>query len=242
MNTTTPNIDEIKLKFINILSKSGWSSQLKSFFYSDDFKKIIDNLILLRKENIRFTPPLKSVFKTFEDCSFNNLKVVILGEDPYNKINTANGVAFCCEISNKIQPDLKYILGAVNRTVYNIDNVKDLNLSLKHWSEQGVLLLNTALTCEINKSVSHYEIWKDFITYIIDIINSRKDKIIFLLLGERSQEFEDLIDQEKHYIIKTSHPNSAVYANEKNWDCNDCFNKCNKIIEIEKGIKEIIKW
>lgn len=236
MNTTIPNIDEIKLKFIEMLSQSGWSAQLRAFLYSEDFDKTLNDLYLLKEEGKRFTPPLKTVFKAFEDCSFENTKVVVLGQDPYPQIGVANGVAFCCELTGKVQPSLKYMLGAVNRTVHGVDNVEDLNPSLKHWTEQGVLLLNTSLTCEIGKPASHYEIWKEFITYVIDILNTRKDKLVFLLLGKRAQEFEDLIDENKHHIVKASHPASAAYAHQKMWDCSDCFNKTNELLT------DKIKW
>lgn len=236
MNTIIPNIEEIKLKFIEKLSESKWSSQLRGFLYSKDFDKILNDLYLLKEEGKRFTPPLKTIFKTFEDCKFDDIKVVVLGQDPYPQLGVANGVAFCCELPGKVQPSLKYILGAVNRTVYGVDNVEDLNPSLKHWTEQGVLLLNTSLTCEIGKPTSHYEIWKEFITYVIDILNTRKDKLVFLLLGKRAQEFEDLIDEEKHFIVKASHPASAAYAHQRMWDCLDCFNKVNELLT------EKIKW
>lgn len=236
MELKVPNIEEIKLKFIDILSESEWSYQLKGFLYSQEFTKILESLYDLKSEDKRFTPPLKTVFKAFQDCKFDDVKVVILGQDPYPQLGVANGVAFCCELTGKVQPSLKYILGAVNRTVYGVDSVEDLNPSLRHWTEQGVLLLNTSLTCEIGKPASHYHIWSDFITYVIDILNTKKEKIVFLLLGKRAQEFEDLIDEEKHFIVKASHPASAAYAHQRMWDCSDCFNACNELLT------EKIKW
>jgi len=236
MNTTIPNIEEIKLKFIELLNESGWSSQLRAFLHSQEFTNIIEKLWLLKTDDRRFTPPLKTVFKAFQDCKFDDVKVVILGQDPYSQLGVANGVAFCCELPGKVQPSLRYILKAVNRTVYLRDEKEELNPSLKHWTEQGILLLNTSLTCEIDKPASHYEIWNDFITYVIDVLNTRKEKLVFLLLGKRAQEFEDLIDTEKHYVVKASHPASAAYANERMWNNNDCFNKINELLT------EKIKW
>jgi uracil-DNA glycosylase len=237
MNTTIPNFEEIKVKFIDILSESGWSAELKSYLYSHEFDLALNMLYRLKQEDKRFTPPLKTVFKAFEDCPFDKIKVVVLGQDPYPQIGVANGVAFCCSLPGKVQPSLRYILKAINKTVYDKDVPnEELNPSLAHLTEQGVLLLNTSLTCEIGKPASHYHIWNEFITYVIDRINSKKENIVFLLLGKRAQEFEDLIDEDKHHVVKASHPASAAYAKDSVWDCSDCFNKVNELLT------EKIKW
>ena len=102
MELKVPNIEEIKLKFIDILSESGWSYQLKGFLYSQEFTKILEMLYDLKSEGKRFTPPLKTVFKAFQDCKFDDVKVVILGQDPYSQLGVANGVAFCCELTGAL--------------------------------------------------------------------------------------------------------------------------------------------
>ena len=81
MESKVPNIDEIKLKFIEYLIESGWSPQLKGFLYSQEFSKILEMLYDLKSEDKRFTPPLKTVFKAFQDCKFDDVKVVVLGQD-----------------------------------------------------------------------------------------------------------------------------------------------------------------
>lgn len=232
MIAQVPNLNEIKLKFIEFLEESGWSSQFKTFIHSDDFTQIINKLYVLKEDGKRFTPPLKNVFKAFEHCKYNETRVVILGQDPYNQFGVANGVAFCCENIPKPQVSLKFILKSIYKTVYpELEIPQTLNPSLRYLSEQGVLLLNTALTCEIGKSASHYEIWESFINYAIDTLNHKKDKLVFILLGKRAQEYEDMIDEDKHFIIKASHPASAAYGNNDQWDCNDCFNKCNEYLK-----------
>ena len=239
MQTTVPNLNEIKSKFLEWLAQSGWNG-LRGFINSGEFDSIINKLYELKQSGVRFTPPIKNVFKTFQDCKYNNLKVVVLGQDPYPQFGIANGVAFCCENSTYAQPSLKYILKSIYSTVYPDLTIPDkLPTSLSYLSEQGVLLLNTALTCEIGKPASHYEIWKHFIAYAIDMLNNIDKSLVFILLGKRAQEYEDLID-DKHYIIKASHPASAAYANDFKWDCNDCFNKCNQILE-NSNIQKI-KW
>lgn len=238
MNLEIPNLLKIKSKFIEILYD--WP-QLKPFIHSDDFTDIINKLYKLKLEDKYFTPKLKDLFKAFEYSSFEQTKVVVLGQDPYNQIGVANGVAFCCENLSKPQVSLKFILRSIYTTVHPELNIPDiLNPSVKYLCDQGVLMLNTALTCEIGKSASHYEIWKNFINYTIDILNHKKENLVFILLGKRAQEYEDMIDEEKHCIIKASHPASAAYNNNEYWDCNDCFNKCNNYLKTFN--KQTIKW
>ena len=226
------DIEKIKLKFIDTLNESGWSTLLKSFIHSEDFTKIISELYKLREDGKRFTPQLKYVFKAFEDCSFDNTRVVILGNDPYPEFDIANGVAFCCQNYGKVNYPLRLILNEIYATVYPSETIPlKYNPSLSHWSQQGILLLNTSLTCQINKNITHYYIWKDFITYVIDVLNTKKEELSFLLLGERAQEFEDLIDSDKHHIIKASHPDIAVLGRKRAWDSEDCFNKLNNTLK-----------
>lgn len=239
METTQINLEEIKEKLIKKFEGTGWDIKLRSFIKSSDFSKIIENLYNQKLEGKRFTPPLKHVFRAFEECSLDKLKVVIIGQDVYPHLGVADGIAFSCSLTGKAQPSLKNILKEVNKTVYN-DEVISEDVDLKRWANQGVLMLNTALTCQIDKVGSHYDVWKDFITYVIDMINLTNSGIIFILLGAKAQELESLIG-DNHYILKATHPASAVYTGGT-WDCNDVFNKANAIIEKCNGKDFKIKW
>jgi uracil-DNA glycosylase len=175
MDYKIPNINEIKLKLFDSLLKSGWNN-LKFFINSSDFDKILFQLYSLKQENKRFTPPIKDVFKTFEECTYDNLKVIILAENPYEHLGVANGLAFCCNNTQKIKLDLKNFVKSIYKTVYSeLEMPETINPSLSYLTEQGVLLLNTSLTCEIDKKTSHYNIWKEFISYFIDSINTKKE-------------------------------------------------------------------
>jgi uracil-DNA glycosylase len=239
MEQSTINLEEIKEKLIKKFEGTGWDIKLRSFIKSDDFSKIINNLYDQKLEGKRFTPPLKYVFRAFEECPLNKLKVVIVGQDVYPHLGVADGIAFSCSLTGKAQPSLKNILKEVNKTVYNEENVSE-DVDLKRWANQGVLLLNTALTCQIDKVGSHYDIWKDFVAYVIDMLNLTNSGIIFILLGAKAQELESLIG-DNHYVLKASHPASAVYTGGT-WDCNDVFNKCNAIIEKCNGKDFKIQW
>ena len=234
------NLEEVKLKLIERLQPSGWAHMLRGFVQSSDFDKILEVLYKLRENGKRFTPPLKQVFAAFEYCPINKLKVIMIGQDPYPHFGVADGIAFSCSNTMKPQPSLKNIFEAVNATVYKDYPQYDMDPNLKRWAEQGVLLLNSALTCEIDKVGSHYSIWKDFIAYTLDMLNFTDSGLIFVLMGKQAQELEPLIGP-NHHIIKVSHPASAAYT-KTTWDCGDMFNQINKIITGQNGPEYKINW
>ena len=233
------NLEEIKLKLIEKLKPSGWANKLKGFIQSSDFDKILETLYKLREDGKRFTPPLKQVFRAFEECPIDKLKVIMIGQDPYPHFGVADGLAFSCSNTGKAQPSLKNIFEAIEYTVYEqFPTYQDTNLT--RWANQGVLLLNSALTCQVDKVGSHYAVWQEFIAYTMDILNFTDTGLIFVLMGKQAQELEGLIGQH-HYIIKVSHPASAAYT-KTTWDCGDMFNEINKIINGQNGPTFKINW
>jgi uracil-DNA glycosylase len=235
----TVNLEEIKEKLIEKLQPSGWASKLRGFIQSSDFDKVLETLYKLREDGKRFTPPLKQVFRAFEECPVNKLHVVIIGQDPYPHFGVADGIAFSCANTGKAQPSLTKIFEAVEHTVYD-DYPTHQDPDLTRWANQGVLLLNSALTCEIDKVGSHYNVWKEFIAYVMDILNFTNAGLIFVLMGKQAQELEGLIG-EHHYIIKTTHPAYASYTKQA-WDCENMFNEINKIITGQNGPEFKINW
>jgi uracil-DNA glycosylase len=233
------NLEEIKLKLIDRLQTSGWASKLRGFIQSSDFDKILQTLYKLREDGKRFTPPLKQVFRAFEECPVNKLHVIIIGQDPYPNFGVADGLAFSCANTGKPQPSLQKIFEAVEHTVYQ-DYPTHQDPDLTRWANQGVLLLNSALTCEIDKVGSHYNVWKEFIAYAMDILNFTDSGLIFVLMGKQAQELEGLIG-EHHHIIKTTHPAYASYTKQA-WDCENMFNEINKIITGQNGPEFKINW
>ena len=234
-----PNLEEIKEKLIEKLKPTGWAHKLKGFVYSSDFEQIIKKLYDLRQEGKRFTPPLKHVFTAFEECSLDKLRVVLIGQDPYPQINVADGIAFSCGLTGIPQPSLKEIFKQIEKTVYE-EWPSHQDPNLKRWAHQGVLLLNNALTCQIDKPGTHTAIWKDFISYTIDMLNHTNSGLVFILLGKPAQELEQIIGQ-NHYILKASHPATSSYTG-RDWDCNNVFNEANKIIKDMNGPSFCINW
>lgn len=237
--TQQVNLEEIKIKLIEKLRPSGWADKLKGFLQSSDFDKVLETLYNMREDGKRFTPPLKQVFRAFEECPHDKLKVIMIGQDPYPYLGVADGLAFSCSNTPKVQPSLKNIFEAIDSTVYDNER-REYNPDLTRWANQGVLLLNSALTCQVDKIGSHYAVWSEFITYVLDILNFTNSGLIFVLMGKQAQELESMIG-DHHHIIKVSHPASAAYTKTV-WDCGNLFNECNKIINGQNGPTFKINW
>ena len=224
------DLNEIRDKLTDRLRPSGWADKLKGFVFSSDFDKIIEGLYTLRESGKRFTPIVKHSMRAFEECPYKDLKVVIIGQDPYPTLSIADGVAFSCSLSQRAQPSLEYIFNAL--TAEGIEHSS--NPDLTRWANQGVLLLNYALTCEVNKPGTHYELWKDFMAYTLDMINAYPEPLVFIFMGKKAQELMPLIGDRHHKII-TSHPVSASYSG-KQWDSRNCFTETNEKLDENKRI------
>jgi uracil-DNA glycosylase len=231
------DIEEIKQKMFDKLQPSGWGQALKPFIFSGDFDKILSQLALLAKDGKRFTPPLKSIFRAFEECPIDQLKVVIVGQDPYPQLGIADGISFSCGITNVPQPSLKYIFGAIERTVYEgYPSYQDPNLT--RWSNQGILMLNTALTTTVGKSGQHYHIWKPFTAFLFDYLTWNKNGLVYIYLGKEAKDWSDCVSDNNHKLF-ASHPASAAYNKFRNWDSQEVFNKTNEIVEKMHNVKLI---
>jgi uracil-DNA glycosylase len=226
------NLEEIKQKMFDKLEPSGWGRVFKSFIFSSEFDDILNKLWTLSQEDKRFTPPLKQVFRAFEECPYDSLKVVIVGQDPYPQLGVADGVSFSCSNTGRLQPSLKYILGEVNRTVYNGHEVST-DVDLTRWANQGVLMLNTALTTEVGKIGSHYDIWKPFTAYLLDWLSNYNTGVIYVYMGKKAEEWS-VLTGDNNYKFYVKHPASAAYSGGK-WDCMDVFNKISSIVETNSG-------
>jgi uracil-DNA glycosylase len=233
---TETEINEIKQKMFAKLESSGWDKVFKSFIFSSEFTDILSKLYELSIADKRFSPTLKQVFRAFEECPYDDLKVVFIGQDPYPQLGVADGISFSCSNTNKLQPSLKFILQEVDRTVYG-NHVISEDLDLKRWSNQGILMLNTALTVEVGKIGSHYDIWKPFTAYLLDWLNNYNPGLIYVYMGKKAEEWSELT-KDNNYKFTVKHPASAAYNGSK-WDSNDIFNKISKLVEENNG-QEII--
>lgn len=227
----TIDINHIREKLIDKLKFNGWYKAIRLFMYSSDFDNLIGTLYEEVNTGLRFTPPLKNIFNAFELTSYDDTKVIILGQDPYPQLNTADGIAFSCSIKSKPEKSLQFIFKALHGTQWD-----SCNPDLKRWCKQGVLPLNTAFTTQIGKVGTHYDLWKPFTTQLLDHINQHMD-CIFILMGKKAEEWEPLLDKQK--IFKVTHPASAAYKGGE-WDCKNVFNNVNT--ELKKRDKSSIIW
>ena len=215
------DIDDYKQIIFNKLEPSGWGRVLKPFIFSLEFTKILTDLYHMSNSGQRFTPPLRDVFRAFEECPYDELKVVMVGQDPYPTLGVADGIAFSCSKSEKEQPSLRFMLDEAQKMYPFYDRPLDL----KRWSNQGVLLLNTALTTEVGNIGSHYDIWKLFTTYLLDWLNINNSGLVYVYMGKKAEEWSSITnDSNIKYFVK--HPASAAY-NGSNWDSGDIFNLIN---------------
>jgi uracil-DNA glycosylase len=225
-NKQKMDLQEIKQKMFTKLEPSGWGRVFKSFIFSGDFDDILTKLYTLSQADKRFTPPLKQVFRAFEECPYNKLQVVIIGQDPYPQLGVADGISFSCSNTGKLQPSLRYVLDEVNRTVYN-GHPGSLDTDLTRWANQGVLMLNTALTVEVGKIGSHYDIWKKFTAYLLDWLNTHDTGLVYVYLGKKAEEWSELTDDVANTKYFLKHPASAAYSGGR-WDSDSVFMKIQK--------------
>lgn len=229
-NNTPPSgisTEQITEKLQEMLKPSEWYNLLKGFLVSEDFYKIVQTLEQQVSDNKRFTPPLKQVFKAFQECPLDKLKVVIVGEEPYHQMGVADGIAFSCGNTLKRETALRYIHKAIIDTVYKGEkDIKELNCNLANWSNQGVLLLNLALTTEINKPGRHFLLWRAFSQYLFDMLNAKKEPIVWVFLGEKAESYSELVG-DHHVKLFASHPMSASEMKQSTWDCDNLFYKIN---------------
>lgn len=191
-------MDKIRLQINN-----NWAEALADEF-SKDYYSSLENF--LKKEELDNTifPKKEDIFNAYNITDINNVKVVILGQDPYHGINQSHGLAFSVNDGIKFPPSLRNIFKELLDDV-GCKEPKSGNLS--SWAKQGVMLLNTVLTVQANNAGSHQgRGWEEFTDATIKIINQRCCNVVFILWGKPAQSKVKLIDSTKHLILKAPHP------------------------------------
>lgn len=182
-------------------------------------------------------PAAEDVFNAFSCTEFNQIKVVILGQDPYHGPNQAHGLSFSVQKGVKIPPSLKNMYKALQHDFP--DFIVPEHGCLQSWAEQGVFLLNTVLTVEQGKAHSHAKIgWDRFTDKVIALINEHAQDVVFLLWGSHAQKKAGLIDASKHHILTAAHP-SPLSAYRGFFECGH-FAQTNQIL-IDSG-RTPINW
>ncbi len=180
-----------------------WKTQLQEEFEKPYFTKLVGFI----KEDIqKYTiyPPGKLIFNAFEKCSFEDTKVVIIGQDPYHGQGQAHGLCFSVNDGVRIPPSLRNIFKEINT---DLGKSIPTTGNLERWAEQGILLLNAVLTVRAKSAGSHQKKgWETFTNAVIQKISDEKSNVVFLLWGRYAQEKGKIIDTSKHLVLKAAHP------------------------------------
>ncbi|WP_121966610.1 uracil-DNA glycosylase [Myroides sp. N17-2] len=210
----------------------GWNSYLKEEMSSPYFKTLMETVDSLYETSMVF-PPKEEVYKAFDLVDFKDVKVVIIGQDPYHGAFQANGLSFSVSKGVKLPPSLVNIYKELESDL----GIRNLNGDLSKWAEQGVFLLNATLTVEEKKAGSHQKIgWEKFTDAVIEQLSTHREDIVFILWGSYAQKKGKNIDRSKHCVIETVHPSPlSVY---RGFYGSKPFSKSNDYLA-SKGIKTI---
>ena len=186
-------------------------------------------------------PPQELIFNAMQQTSFDDVRVVVLGQDPYinehNGISEAHGLCFSVRDGIPLPPSLKNIFKEIQASIYP-DEPQTFSSDLTRWAKQGVLLLNSSLSVIAGNSNSHAKLgWQKLTDNIIETISDQKEHVVFMLWGAFAQKKTDLIDPNKHCILKTSHP--SPLSAHRGFSGSGVFVQCNAYLE-EHGYKKII--
>ena len=214
-----------------------WLNHLEDEFQKHYMKLIKKKLLELKQNKISFYPAGKDLFKAFNLTPLDQLKVVILGQDPYHGPNQAHGLCFSVPESIKPPPSLINIFKELTDDLGI--KTERANGNLESWARQGVFLLNTTLTVEKSKPLSHQKLgWDIFTDKVISVINEVKDHVVFILWGSFAQNKKDLIDSNKHLILTAPHP--SPLSAHRGFFGSKPFSKTNAFL-VSKQI-DIIDW
>lgn len=216
---------------------SDWKSILSEEIEKLYFKELLKGVEAEYNQNSCF-PPQDLIFSSFNQCSFSNIKVVIIGQDPYHGDGEANGLSFSVNDGVKIPPSLRNIYRELCDDLESIFMPTSGNL--ESWARQGVLLLNASLTVRKDSPNSHkYLKWNLFTDAVIQKISDNKENIVFLLWGGFAQKKGIKIDRTKHLVLESGHP-SPMSANQGKWFGNKHFSQTN--VYLKSIGKEGIQW
>lgn len=197
--------------------------------------KVLDKLKYINKDVL--CPEYKNIFRAFNACNYDNCKVIFLGLDPYPQKGVATGLLFGnSKDTLKLSPSLEVIKECcIDYTIPH--NIVDFDITLESWAEQGVLLINSALTCEVNKTGVHTNMWRPFISKLLKNLSEKETGLIYVLFGSQAKTFRPYINKEYNDIIEVEHP---AYFARTNQTMPDIFTDIDKLMYKRYGTA--IKW
>ncbi len=215
--------------------EASWKEALREEFSKPYFDSIVSHLKSEKSKAKRIYPPGPLIFNAFNLTPYDQVKVIIIGQDPYHNIGQAMGLCFSVPKNVRTPASLKNIYKELADDVnMSIPNHGDLT----QWAEQGIFLLNAMLTVEHNQPGSHKNIgWQTFTDAVISQLSEHKQNLVFMLWGNFAKSKKTLIDETKHYVLEAAHP--SPLARNAFMGCKH-FSKCNEILR--KIGKEEINW
>jgi uracil-DNA glycosylase len=221
---------------MNVTINPSWKPYLETEFNQPYFEELTNFVKHEYKTHICY-PKGSQIFNAFNSCSFNDLKVVIIGQDPYHGVGQANGLCFSVNDGIIFPPSLQNIFKEIQK---DIGNPIPETGNLERWAKQGVLLLNATLSVRENQAGSHQNKgWETFTDAVIKCVSEHKTRVVFLLWGNFAKAKTKLIDTQKHCVLTTGHP-SPLSANRGLWFDNKHFSKTNNYL-IANGLQPI-EW
>lgn len=221
---------------MNVKIEPSWHQRLQAEFERPYFAQLAD---FVRHEYSTQTcyPPAKLIFNAFNLCPFDDVKVVIIGQDPYHEPGQAMGLSFSVADGVAMPPSLQNIFKEIQQ---DLGAPIPASGDLSRWARQGVLLLNATLTVRAHQAASHQRKgWERFTDAAIRALSAERDHLVFILWGGYARSKAPLIDRTKHLILESVHP-SPLSANRGGWFGNHHFSRCNEWLK-EQG-KEPIEW
>ncbi|PCI60794.1 MAG: uracil-DNA glycosylase [Gammaproteobacteria bacterium] len=216
---------------------STWSELLALEHNKDYFQRIITTIANKRAQGINIYPADDEIFTALSLTPFEQIKVVILGQDPYHGEDQAHGLSFSVKKGVKIPPSLRNIYKELSSDIEKFETPE--YGYLQSWAEQGILLLNTVLSVEQGQAHSHKDLgWEQYTDKIIEFVNNEHQNIIFLLWGAHAQKKGKAIDRSKHSVLIAPHP-SPLSAHRGFLGCQH-FSKTNELLRAHG--KQPINW
>ncbi|HPF83157.1 MAG TPA: uracil-DNA glycosylase [Bacilli bacterium] len=218
---------------MNVINND-WDIALAEEYKKEYFLKLV-KFVNNEYNNKTIFPIKNNIFKALALTNLKNVRVVILGQDPYHGYNEAQGLAFSVLNDIKMPPSLRNIFKELENDV----GIKRANSDLTDWAKQGVLLLNTVLTVEMDKPLSHKNMgWEIFTDEIIKVLNNNETPIVFILWGSNARMKKELITNKKHLIIESAHP--SPLSASRGFFGSKPFSKTNKFLKDNNSIE--IRW
>jgi uracil-DNA glycosylase len=218
---------------IDVKIATSWKEQLQNEFEKEYFQNLIQ-FVKQEYQTETVYPPGKEIFRAFDYCAFDDVKVVIIGQDPYHGEGQANGLCFSVRDGIRQPPSLLNIFKEINK---DLGKPIPTSGNLERWAHQGVLLLNATLTVRASSPASHQNKgWETFTDAAIKVISSAKSNVVFLLWGAYAQKKGEIIDRSKHLVLMSAHP-SPFSVDRGFFGCKH-FSKANDYLK-SKGLKEI---